>query len=108
MPGASSNRVIATVRVREAPLGVAGSPDGSRVYVTNQFDSTVSVIDTTSNRVTATVRIESGPIGVAVSPDGLQIYVANIGSITVSVIDAATIEEGTGPVALGQFIAVLP
>ena len=68
-------------------FGVAVTPDGTKVYVTN---TTVSVIDTANNTVTATVNVGSNPRGVAVTPAGTRVYVANGGSDTVSIIDIAT------------------
>ena len=35
------------------------SPDGSKVYVANEDDDTVSVIATTTNTVIATIKIHS-------------------------------------------------
>ncbi len=43
--------VIDTIDVGDAPFGAAVSPDGTRVYVTNIGDDTVSVIDTATNTV---------------------------------------------------------
>ena len=46
------------VDVGNYPYGVAVSPDGKKVYVTNYVNSnTVSVIDTATNTVTATVTV---------------------------------------------------
>src|SRR6266404_2960716 len=50
----ATNTVTATIHVGSNPLGVAVSPDGSKVYVTNNNDGSVSVIDTATNAVTAT------------------------------------------------------
>ena len=77
------------MNVGKRPYGIAVSPDGSKVYVTNEYSNTVSVIDTATNTVTATVPVESYPSGVAVSPDGTRVYVVNEGG-TVSVIDTVT------------------
>jgi YVTN family beta-propeller protein len=111
-----TNTVIATIPVGTFPMGVAVSPDGSKVYVTNTASASnnVSVIDTAKNRVTATIPVGQFPLGVAVTPDGARhqpphlradrrdeepwragagankVYVANGGSNNVSVIDAAT------------------
>jgi YVTN family beta-propeller protein len=60
--------VTATVKVGNFPHGVAVTPDGTKVYVTNAGDSTVSVIDTTTNTVTTTMHIGKRPVGVAVTP----------------------------------------
>jgi YVTN family beta-propeller protein len=88
----ATNTVTATIAVGAGPLGVAVSPDGSKVYITNDNDNpgTVSVIDTATNTVTATIPVGVAPVGVAVSLDGSMVYVANFGSGTVSVITTAT------------------
>ena len=72
------------------PFGVAVTPDGTKVYVTNEFSNNVSVIDTETNTVTATVKVRIWPYGIAVSPDGTKVYVTNLGNNKVSVIDTAT------------------
>jgi YVTN family beta-propeller protein/VCBS repeat-containing protein len=82
--------VTATIAVGRLPQGVAVSPNGSFVYVTNEDSGTVSVINTASNAVTATIPVGSAPFGVALSPDGSLAYVTNAGAGTVSVINTAT------------------
>ncbi|MBX7148885.1 OmpA family protein [bacterium] len=57
------------------------------IYVTNNFDNTVSVIDPATDTVTDTINVGTGPRGVAVLPDASAVYVANNGSNNVSVID---------------------
>ncbi len=86
----ANDTVVSTVPVGSFPLGVAVSPDGSRVYVTNGGSSSVSVIDAATDTVVSTVTVGTGPAGIAVSPDGSRVYVTNGGSSSVSVIDAAT------------------
>jgi YVTN family beta-propeller protein len=60
--------VTATVLVGTNPFAVAITPDGTRAYVTNSADNSVSVIDTASNTVTATVAVGTNPTGVAITP----------------------------------------
>jgi YVTN family beta-propeller protein len=59
---------------------------GTRAYVTNIVDDTVSVIDTATNTVVATVAVGNAPGAVAISPDGTRAYVANNQDGTVSVL----------------------
>ncbi|AKB82590.1 Chitin binding protein [Methanosarcina barkeri 3] len=101
--------VITTIPVGSNPDGVAVNPTG-KVYVTNNGDNTISVIDTATNTVTATVLVGSNPDGVAVNPAGTRVYVTNANSDTVSVIDTAT-NKVTATVPVGSYpwgVAVNP
>ncbi|WP_200842025.1 Ig-like domain repeat protein [Actinomadura sp. K4S16] len=105
-----TNVVAATIGVGVYPYGVAVSPDGGGVCVTNTGDDTVSVIDTATNTVTTTIPVGVYPYRVAVTPDGGSAYVTNGHQATVSVIDTAadavttTIPVGTSP----RGVAVTP
>jgi gliding motility-associated-like protein len=85
-----SNMVTATIPVGVQPAGIALSPDGNTVYVTNFSDNTVSVINAKTNKVIATIPVGNGPWGMAVSPDDSHVYVTNNEANTVSVITTAT------------------
>ena len=47
------------------PLKIAISPDGTRAYVTNFSDHSVSIIDLSTNTVIDTVPVGLNPTGVA-------------------------------------------
>jgi YVTN family beta-propeller protein len=70
---------------------VAITPDGSRAYVANRGNSTVSVIDTATNEVSATIPVGIGPsissTSIAVTPDGSRAYVTYDTDFRVAVID---------------------
>ncbi|WP_161964488.1 MBG domain-containing protein [Mucilaginibacter endophyticus] len=92
-----NNSVVATIPVGVQPTGVAVSPDGKRVYVTNQnligpsTGNTVSVIDVASNTVITNITVNERPYGIAISPDGSRLYVTSQSPFnTVSVINTAT------------------
>lgn len=61
-------------------LSVAGAGNGYRIYVTNEFSGTLSVIDPRTEAVVATVALGKRPRGAAASPDGKWLYVALSGS----------------------------
>jgi YVTN family beta-propeller protein len=79
----------------------------ARIYVSNQLDNTVSVIDGATHRTVATVRVGVSPAQMAVSPDRRSVYIANTGSDTVSVLNtdrntvAKTIALPRGSRAIG-------
>ena len=64
--------------------GVAVTPDGTHVYVTNRASDTVSVIKTANRAVVATIPVGNYPTGVAFTPDGTHVYVTNVRSPTMS------------------------
>ncbi|PSL53735.1 YVTN family beta-propeller protein [Saccharothrix carnea] len=94
----------------DSPYGVGVAFDGTRAYVTNVRDDTLTVIDTPTNTVDAAVPVGDGPAGVVVSPSGGHVYVSNYLAGTVSVVDAATLATTetipVGPNADG--IAITP
>ena len=51
-----------TVSVGDWPNGVAVTPDGKYVYVTNGYSNDVSVIDAATNTVTASVPVGDCPV----------------------------------------------
>ena len=57
---ASANYVVARIPVGKNPRGLVLSRDGTRLYVANRLDDSISVIDTRWNRVVRTIRL-SGP-----------------------------------------------
>ena len=91
------------VSVGALPTGVAVNPEGTRVYVVNSGDDSVSVIDTDTATAAVTIAVGRSPYGIALTPDGRTAYVANAGGNSVSAIDTralavtATIPVGENP-----------
>jgi DNA-binding beta-propeller fold protein YncE len=84
--------------------GIAFRPDGAFAYVTNAYDGTLAVVNTSSFSVTPIVMGGSsfpaalGPIGVAVTPDGAYGFVAqeNTDAIYVFNPDSNTLQTQIG------------
>ncbi|HEY1309093.1 MAG TPA: bifunctional YncE family protein/alkaline phosphatase family protein [Vicinamibacterales bacterium] len=94
----ATNTVMTSIDVGLHPTGMALSPDGSRLYVTNANSDTVSVIDTATDSVAKTIHVGhlgpgrvpilgSSPNAVTVSPDGRTLYVANASENAIAVVD---------------------
>ena len=72
-----------TITVGNGPLGLALSPNGTRLLVSNTVDGTVSVIDTSTNKVVATTAVGTFPVGLAFDPSGTRFFVVNAtGAVT--------------------------
>jgi len=72
-------------------MGIARSPDGTRVYVTTGRGGSIAVLDAATGRVTARFsNVGARPWGIGVSGDGKLLYTANGPSDDVSVVDAST------------------
>jgi YVTN family beta-propeller protein len=87
---ASFSYAISDTSGQTASGSVAVTVRSTFLYVPNEGDNTVSVVDTINNTVVATIPIGgSAPNAAAVSPDGAFVYVAS-GNGIVSVINTAS------------------
>ncbi|MDF2191340.1 hypothetical protein [Paraflavitalea sp. CAU 1676] len=77
------------IAVGMEPAEVTFSADGSKAYVANGGDNTVSVIDPAIKSIIATVAVGAEPVGAWVGFDG-KMYVDNEEGKTISVIDVST------------------
>jgi YVTN family beta-propeller protein len=71
-----TNKVVGEIKGIEAPHGVVVAPDGSRIYVSEQADKTLTVVDGKTLEVTKRIPLSGNPNLVDISPDGRWIYVA--------------------------------
>lgn len=97
---------VGTIPVGMQPSGVAITPDGSTVYVINQSDQSVSVVDVASGSVSpTTIPVGRLATGIAIHPDGRTAYVTNRsdGTVTVIDIDPTSVSANTaiGTISLG-------
>jgi YVTN family beta-propeller protein len=89
------------------PYGVAVSPDGGTIWVTDDSQNSVSVIDTSTNSPSV-IKVGQNPLGIAFTPDGKYVYVVNNNwtDNSVSVIETSTktvvdhIKVGSRPIGI--------
>ncbi|MFF2951720.1 hypothetical protein ACFVVU_10335 [Kitasatospora sp. NPDC057965] len=86
---------VATGEYRGGGMGLALSPDGTRLYVgvnVPEGNGTLEVVDTATRAVVRVVPVGRRPFDVDVSADGRQVYVTGHDSFDVTVVPTATWE----------------
>jgi YVTN family beta-propeller protein len=81
--------------VRDVPLGddpeiFDVSADGKTLYVTNEEDAELGIVDMASGKRTGAIKVGEEPEGVKLSPDGKTAYVTSEVASLVHVVDLAT------------------
>jgi YVTN family beta-propeller protein len=97
----ATGRVLATIPVGRAPMGLAIPRGSNKLYVGNEGSNSVSVISVPRREVIATINVGSRPHHMHASADGSRVYVAEFGTNKIGVIDTMTdsliAEWATGP-----------
>ncbi len=86
---ASTYALKNTINVGKKPAEVTFSSDGSKAYVANGEDNSVSIINTTTKAVIATVAVGLNPVGAWTGSNG-KMFVDNEDGKSISVIDVPT------------------
>jgi YVTN family beta-propeller protein len=88
-----TNRVVGEIKGIEAGHGAATSPDG-RIYISNEADHTLDVVDGRTLRVTSKIPLSGRPNNIAASRDGRRVYVSiRQEPGVVDVIDTAALQK---------------
>jgi YVTN family beta-propeller protein len=88
----ATNVVVQEIKGIEAAHGIGFAPDGSRVYVSDEADSTLDIFHRQSGRLIKKVPLSDHPNNIAVTKDGSRILVGiarEPGAL--DVVDAATL-----------------
>jgi YVTN family beta-propeller protein len=97
----ATGKVLATVPVGKAPMGLAVPRGTNKLYVGNEGSNSVSVISLSRREVVTTIDVGSRPHHMHASADGNRVYVAEFGTNKIGVIDTMTdtliAEWATGP-----------
>jgi YVTN family beta-propeller protein len=90
----STNKVVGTIAGIEVNHGAAVAPDGSRIYVSDEADSTLDVVDGKTLRVTNKIKLSGHPNNISIGRDGRRVYVSiAVAPGTVDVIDTVSLQK---------------
>lgn len=85
----AARQVVRTMPGGSDPEQFALSPDGSRLYVSNEDAASASILEPNTGKLVATVPVGTEPEGVAVSPDGKLVFVTAETANNITALDAA-------------------
>src|ERR1700741_5446976 len=66
----ATNKVVGVIEGIEVNHGAAVAPDGTRIYISDEAQSTLDVVDAKALKVIKRIPLSGHPNNVAVSPDG--------------------------------------
>src|SRR5262245_32568068 len=71
-----TNKVVGEITGIEVGHGAAAAPDGSHVYISNEAENTLDVVDGRTLRVTSKIPLTGHPNNISISRDGRRVYIA--------------------------------
>jgi YVTN family beta-propeller protein len=74
----ATNKVAGIIEGIEVSHGAGVAPDGKRIYVSDEADSTLDVVDAKTLKVTHRIPLSGHPNNMAVGKDGRKVYVGII------------------------------
>jgi YVTN family beta-propeller protein len=72
----ATNKVVGEIKDIEVNHGAAVAPNGTRLYISNEAESTLDVVDARTLKVTKRIPLSGHPNNIAISRDGRRVYVA--------------------------------
>ncbi len=72
----ATNKVVGEIKDIEVNHGAAAAPDGSRLYISNEAESTLDVVDAKTLKVTTHIPLSGHPNNLSISHDGRRVYIA--------------------------------
>jgi YVTN family beta-propeller protein len=90
----ATNKIVGEITGIEVNHGAAAAPDGSRLYISNEADSTLDVVDAKTLRVSNKVPLSGHPNNISIGHDGKHVYVAIVqGPGAVDVVDTTSLQK---------------
>src|ERR1051325_10250980 len=72
----ATNKVVKQITGIEAVHGIVPAPDGSRIYISEEADNTLDVIDGRTLQITKKIPLSGNPNLIDITPDGRWMYAA--------------------------------
>src|SRR5256885_15844213 len=66
----ATNKVVGEIKDIEVNHGAAAAPDGSRLYISNEAESTLDVVDAKTLKITKHIPLSGHPNNLSISHDG--------------------------------------
>jgi YVTN family beta-propeller protein len=86
-----TNKVVGVIEGIEVSHGAAAMPDGSRLFISNEADHTLDVVDGKTLKVTRKIALSGRPNNIAIGKDGRRVFVSITGPTGgVDVVDTAS------------------
>jgi YVTN family beta-propeller protein len=85
----AQNKIVKILPAGNDPENFDVSPDGKKIYVSNEDDSAVSIIDVASGKLDNTLRMGAQPEGVQISHNGKFVFITSEETSTISVLNLA-------------------
>jgi len=105
----ATNKVVQVIYGVEAAHGIAFAPEGSKVYVSDEADSTLDVFDRKYGKLISKIVLNDRPNSVAVSKDGSRVVVGIArGAGALEIIDTTTLTRRNSVVVRGPLHNVYP
>jgi len=87
----ASLKLVRLLKAGSDPEQFDLSPDGQRLFISNEDAATLSVVSVATGTLEATVHVGTEPEGVRASPDGKWVLVTNETGNSVTIVDAKTL-----------------
>jgi YVTN family beta-propeller protein len=97
---------VKVIPIGERPQGMAFSPDGRRLYVTNMNSNSITIVDTQTKTRVGDIPTGKGPVRIRITPDGkVAVYALQVGE-AVGFANLETRKEETRVKLTGQPVSL--
>src|SRR5947208_9172951 len=72
----ATNKVVGEIKDIEVNHGAAVSPDGTRIYISDEAESTLDVADAKTLAVIKRIPLSGHPNNISIGKDGRRVYIA--------------------------------